>query len=253
MGFLKDVRSRKGSGWLSGWFSLVIIVVLGVLALALLRSGSRVWATEGQSRLYQTVPTATFTPESEDTATPTEEPAQPTSTPTRTKEPKPPTATPKPLPEELTPTPVPTATPSPMPTVAVPELVLAQTSSSEMVEPGAELTFTLQLTNPGPQGLQDVLIEDILPDALLLLDVAAYGGEPEVSGNRFSVLLDRLAPGLPVIITVRAQVASDTAAGAVIDHQPTVTVAGLEQRWPLLSVGLPPTQLPPTGDSCPQL
>jgi hypothetical protein len=65
--------------------------------------------------------------------------------------------------------------------------------------------------------------------------------------------LDRLAPGLPVIITVQTRVAPDTPLGTVIDHQPKVTVAGLEQLWPLLSVGLPPAELPPTGDICPQL
>jgi uncharacterized repeat protein (TIGR01451 family) len=133
--------------------------------------------------------------------------------------------------------------------VAVLELVLAQTSSSSHALPGDELTFTLQLTNPGPDELRDVRIADLLPDTLVLLEVSVYGGEPQIDGNGFTVAFDRLAVGLPVIITVRTQVSPDAAWGEIIDHQPVITAQGLEQRWPLLTVPLPPNQLPATGDT----
>ena len=136
-------------------------------------------------------------------------------------------------------------------TVVAERLVLAQTSSSGMALPGSELVFTLQLTNPGPEELLDVRIEDVLPVSLLLQDVAVYGGEVETAGNRVTITLDRLAPGLTVVITMRAQVAEDAALGTIIDHQPAVYYADVEQRWPLLSVALPPAELPPTGGGCP--
>jgi hypothetical protein len=98
-----------------------------------------------------------------------------------------------------------------------------------------------------------VRIEDVLPASLILQDVAAYGANTEIVGNRVTIGLDRLAPGLTLIITVRVQVAANATPGAVIDHEPVVTVAGVQHRWPLLSVGLPPAELPPTGGSRPQL
>jgi hypothetical protein len=92
-----------------------------------------------------------------------------------------------------------------------------------------------------------------LPATLLLKDVAVYGEEVEIAGNGFTVVLDRLLPGLPVIITVRVEVAADAAPGSVIDYQPVVSYGGTEQSWPLLSVGLPPAELPPTGGYSPAL
>jgi len=259
-----------------GWTSLVTIVVMGLLTLALLTSGPRAWATERQSRLHQTVPTSTPsrtptpkttptptrthtpTPGKTATPTPTLKPGQPTFTPTPTRRPDEPTPTPTRRPDEPTPTPTrepdePTPTPSPgvTGTVVAEKLVLAQTSSSGMALPGSELAFTLQLTNPGPEELLDVRIEDVLPASLLLQDVAVYGGEVETAGNRVTITLERLVPGLTVVITVRAQVVADVALGTIIDHQPVVYYADVEQRWPLLSVALPPAELPPTGGDCP--
>jgi len=218
-----------------GWTSLVTIVVLGLVMLALLTSGPRAWATERQSRLHQTVPTstptATWTPDVTPTPTPTFTP-----TPTR-------------RPDE--PTPTPTPSPGVTGTVVAEKLVLAQTSSSGMALPGSELVFTLQLTHAGPEELLDVRIEDVLPASLLLQEVAVYGGEVETAGNRVTITLDRLAPGLTVVITVRAQVVADVALGTIIDHQPVVYDADVEQRWPLWSVALPPAELPPTGGGGP--
>ena len=247
------------------WTSLVTIVVLGLLTLALLTAGPRAWATERQSRLHQTVPTSTpsrtptpettptptpmWTPDVTATPTPTLKPGEPTFTPTPTRRPGEPTFTLTPTrePDEPTPTPSPGVTG----TVVAEKLVLAQTSSSGMALPGSELAFTLQLTNLGPEELLDVRIEDVLPASLLLQDVAVYGGEVQTAGNRVTITLDRLAPGLTVVITVRAQVAADVALGVIIDHQPVVYYADVEQRWPLLSVALPPAELPPTGGDCP--
>ena len=45
------------------------------------------------------------------------------------------------------------------------------------------------------------------------------------------------------------KVAVDAIPGVVIDHQPVAIVAGVQHRWPLLSLGLPPAELPPTGGS----
>ncbi len=258
-------NSNSHSNKNRGWTSLVTIVVLGLVTLALLTSGPRAWATERQSRLHQTVPTRvpthtptpkttptptrthTPTPGKTATPTPTLKPGEPTFTPTPTRRPDEPTPTPTREPDEPTPTPSPGVTG----TVVADKLVLTQTSSSGMALPGSELAFTLQLTNLGPGELLDVRIEDVLPASLLLQDVAVYGGEVETAGNRVTITLDRLASGLTVVITVRAQVAADVALGTIIDHQPVVYYADVEQRWPLLSVALPPVELPPTGGDCP--
>ena len=120
-----------------------------------------------------------------------------------------------------------------------------------MTLPGSVLTFTLQLTNVGPAELLDVRIEDILPSSLVLQDVAVYLGKVETVGHRATITLDRLASGQTVVITVRVQVAADAVPGTIIDHQPVAYYAGVEQRWPLLSVALPPAELPPTGGACP--
>jgi len=257
MQLLKTLRSKMSRGWVS----LLTVVVLGLVALALLTSGPQVWATESQSWLHQTVPTNTSTPSQtpDATATPTatavpENTATPTATlaPTRTPTRKPaaPTHTPTlaPIAVEAT------ATPTPLPDEPTADtgdwLVLVQSSSSSTALPGADLAFTLQLTNPGPEELLDVRVEDDLPAPLLLQDVSVNGGQVEIVGSRFTVTLDRLAPGQTVIITVLTRVASSAALGTVIDHRPVAYYANLRQWWPPLSVPLPPAELPRTGGEC---
>ena len=280
MRILPTLRSKMSRTWVS----LLTVVVLGLVALALLTSGPQVWATEGQSTLYQTVPTntptptltpdatatPTVTPTPESTSTPTVtrvpsrtptptrtptlKPGEPTHTPTFTPRPgqatATPTGTPTTVPDE--PTSTPTATSTPTPTVTVVDtgdrLVLVQSSSSMMALPGSDLAFTLQLTNSGPEELVDVQIEDDLHASLQLQDVSVYGGDVEISGHSYTVTLDRLALGQTVIITVRTQVAASAALGTVIDHRPVAIYDNLEQHWPLLSVALPPAELPPTGE-----
>ena len=240
----RSFRHRKDRGWVS----LVAILALGLMILALLTSSPRVWATTRQNRLHQTVPnwtpTPTETPRVTPTPTSTRAPGEPTFTPTPTPRPGEPTATPEP-------TTAPFPPPEEPPAAALVELALNQTSSSESALPGTVLTFILQLTNPGPEELLDVRIEDILPSSLVLQKVAVYAGQVEIVGHRATITLDRLASGQTVVITVRVQVAADAVPGTIIDHQPVAHYAGVEQRWPLLSVALPPAELPPTGGACP--
>jgi len=107
--------------------------------------------------------------------------------------------------------------------------------------------FTLQLTNPGPAELRDLRVEDVLPGALLLQNVEVYLGQVEMVGNRAMVLLGPLAPGLTSVITVRTSVANDAPFGSVIEHRPMVTFGAVQQWWPVLTVALPPAELPATG------
>ena len=252
-----------------GRMSLVAILALGITVLAVLTSGPRAWATVGQDRLHQTVPTETptptETPEATETPTPgptpeaTETPTpRPTSEETETPSPTPTrkaTPTPTRAPEEPTTTPEPTTKPTSPPEKTPPaapvELALNQTCSSAIALPGTVLTFTLQLTNLGPAELLDVRIEDVLPSQLLLQEVAVYSGQVETTDNRVTITLARLSGGQTVVITVRVLVAADAVPGTIIDHQPVVFYAGMEQYWPLLSVALPPAELPPTGGVCP--
>jgi len=116
-----------------------------------------------------------------------------------------------------------------------------------MASPGSEIAFTLLLTNPGPAELVDVRVEDFLPPSLLLEDVDVYSGWVEITDNRATIILDRVAGGLTVVITVKVRVVEDAALGSVVEHQPLVSYAGMKQYWPPLSVALPPAELPPTG------
>jgi len=114
------------------------------------------------------------------------------------------------------------------------------------VVPGATVTFTLTVTNAGATALQDIVVEDVLPQGLEPGQVLSGGATWD--GRTLRLTAPSLASGarLTVVYTTRVS-ASDP--GAAILTRVTATAAGGVSKTATLALGLPPSELPVTGGS----
>ena len=183
-------------------------------------------------------PTATFTPVPP-TATPTSPPPPPP--------PPPPTETPT-----ITPTPRPTFTPTatrtPTPTATpAPHIVVEKRVVPGTVNPGERVQITIVICNRGAGVATNVVMEDTLPDFLVVLGVQTTAGIPTVHGQTVTVRIGTMKPGECVTVTIDAQVRADTPSGTAITNIAVVRYDGgtSEGRFPTPT----PTPLPPLPEA----
>ena len=152
-------------------------------------------------------PTPTWTP----TATPSNTPT-PTPTPSNTPTPTPgtggntPTPTPTATPSNTpTPTPTPSGTPRP-----VTDLELQKTVNNTTPTVGQEVTFTIQVTNKGPNTATGVSVRDVIPSTLTYLSSTATRGSYNNSTNIWTIGTVGVNETLYLYITVRVNTATTT-------------------------------------------
>ncbi len=200
------------------------------------------------------------------TPTPTPSPT-PTPTPTRTPAPPPPPPPPPPTPIP-TETPVPpevatsgptatpwcyTVTPGPPPTATpahAPRLVVEVQGHPDPVDPGDRVEIVITVSNVGNAPAANAVLHDRLEDYLLPLAIHATRGLPTLDGQSITVVIGTMDPGDRVVITIEAEVRSDTAPGTALHDIATITYdSGSAQGE------YPPTPPPPTLDRpiCPFL
>ena len=190
--------------------------------------------------------TPTFTPEPP-TATPT--PVPPTATPTSPPPPPPPPPTETPT---ITPTPRPTFTPTatrtPTPTATpAPNIVVEKRVVPGTVNPGDRVQITIVICNQGAGVATNVVMEDTLPDFLVILGVQTTAGIPSVHGQTVTVRIGTMKPGECITVTIDAQVRADTPPGTAIVNIAVVRHDGgiSEGRFPTPT----PTPLPPLPEA----
>ena len=189
-------------------------------------------------------PTATAPPP---TVTPTDAPATVTPRPGPTDTPEPgatdtPTAPPATVtgaPETGTPTPTPAGTPTPTRPPATAGLSVAITGAV-MVMPGRAFTVSVVAVNIGNVLLEQGEVQVMMPPAFTLTTAQASTGSFD-AGRRLWRLTN-LAPNQPQQLTLVLSVGSGVPLGSVLDIE--AQAAG---RTALLTVGLPPSFLPPVG------
>ena len=210
-------RNRRLGGYL-----LVVLVLFSVALVA-----PRAWATSGQARLGQTVPTMTPVPEWS--------PQPPPDVPPTDQPPGEGTATPEPPPDEGT------ATPQP------PGAALALVKAANRLEawPGATVWFTLTVSNPGGASAQQLVLEDALPADL---DPGAVQGTSAAwNGRTLRGSLPALPSGGEWVVAFSAQVRADAAAGKVVMNRARVSAAGGLNARSEAYLALPPAELPVVG------
>ncbi len=193
---------------LTSAFSLIVLVVAAMSLLAIQPAWPVLQAPVGFTETPTPTATDTPTPTATDIPTPVETPT-PTPSSTRT-----PTDTPTPTtPPTETPTAPPLSqdTPSPLPTDTPPPLLsdpyINKRVSLEQAQIGDILVFTIEIVNPNPVAIGDVVVSDALSPLVdyLSADVSRgeFGFDP--GAYTWTLSLGTMAPNerVTIVITVR--------------------------------------------------
>ncbi|MBI1760163.1 MAG: DUF11 domain-containing protein [Acidobacteria bacterium] len=109
---------------------------------------------------------------------------------------------------------------------AAADLALTNTATPDPVLTGAQLTYTLVVTNHGPGLAASVLVTDNLPNALTFISCATTGGGVcGGSGANRTVSFASLEAGAAATITIAAQVNCSVSNGTVLNNTATVSSA----------------------------
>jgi len=98
----------------------------------------------------------------------------------------------------------------------------SQTSAAQIVA-GDSFTYTVQLTNSGPDDAQNVVFSDIPPAGVTFNSCSSTAGDCAVSGGGASLNLATLADGATLTITIQATLNASVADGTSLVNTPSVT------------------------------
>ncbi|HSB11109.1 MAG TPA: HYR domain-containing protein, partial [Blastocatellia bacterium] len=109
---------------------------------------------------------------------------------------------------------------------ALADVSLTMSASTTTPKPGDKVTYTITVTNNGPEIANNVVVTDNLPDHLSFASCASTGGGVcGGTGNSRMVTFPLMATNASATITFEATVNSSVANGTRIDNTATVTSA----------------------------
>jgi uncharacterized repeat protein (TIGR01451 family) len=225
-----------------GGYLLAALALFGAVLV-----GPRAWATPSQARPGQGISVPTATPVVEWSPPPPDVP--PTAPPSDddSDSAPPPDATPTPpAPLPPTPTPIPSAS-------ATPSAALALVKKAGRLEawPGATVTFTLIVSNPGAASARQIVLEDVLPAEL---DPGTVQGTSAAwDGRTLRGRSSVLPPGGRWVVTFSAIVREDVTAGKLVVNNARASAAGGLNARANAYLALPPAELPAVGGSADEL
>ena len=127
----------------------------------------------------------------------------------------------------------------------VDDLSIVKTDSVDPVVPGDSFSYTIVVSNAGPDAAPNVVVTDPVPPAFTVTAVSSSQGSCTNTANLVSCTLPSLAVGSTWTITVQVDVPADATSGSVIN---TASVTGIGDTTPAndsatqsTTVGVPST------------
>ena len=109
-------------------------------------------------------------------------------------------------------------------TPIVDDLSIVKTDSADPVAPGDSFSYTIVVSNAGPDAAPNVVVTDPVPPAFTVTGVSSPQGSCTDTANMVSCTLASLAAGSTWTITVQVDVPAGATSGSVIN---TATVTGI--------------------------
>jgi uncharacterized protein (TIGR03437 family) len=111
------------------------------------------------------------------------------------------------------------------------DLSISKSDSIDPVAPGGNLTYTISLTNNGPDTAQSPRVTDTLPAEVTFVDCSSnQGGVCGGSATSPTVSFASLANGATATITIHAIVSNSLTTGAVINNTASVTASSVDSN-----------------------
>jgi len=109
------------------------------------------------------------------------------------------------------------------------DLAISKTAAPNPVIAGSNLTYTITITNNGPDAAESVTVTDILPEATTLISCGATGGGVcSGADNNRAVTFASLAPGASATITLVVNVKCSLGNGRIVSNTATASTATFE-------------------------
>ncbi len=109
----------------------------------------------------------------------------------------------------------------------VPQIIdepyIIKVGNPPVAPPGSEITYTIRVINPTDETATDMVIQDVMPDIIEILDASATDGDLEIEGQNITLSLDELGAGERVTLTIDARVSDDDEAVEAIINTACVT------------------------------
>lgn len=115
------------------------------------------------------------------------------------------------------------------------------------VLPGEEIQFNLWLTNTTESAITGIVVVDRLDPFLYLLEVRATRGAAQVQGQSIFVHVGVLEAGQTDVVIIRARIVLEASNGQIILNQASAHFDGGQVDSNIVAAGLPPLELPATG------
>ena len=103
------------------------------------------------------------------------------------------------------------------------EPYIIKVGNPPVAPPGSEITYTIRVINPTDETATDMVIQDVMPDIIEILDASATDGDLEIDGQNITLSLDELGAGERVTLTIDARVSDDDEAVEAIINTACVT------------------------------
>jgi uncharacterized repeat protein (TIGR01451 family) len=147
--------------------------------------------------------------------------------------------------------PTPTAARTPQPPEAAPRveggLLVRLEANPTDVLPGEEILFTLLLTNTSTSAQTGVTLIEPLDPVLRPLEIRGTQGAVQFQGQSGMIYLGAIEPGQTDLLILRTRVGTEARPGQIILNQFTATFDGGQVVSNVVAAGLPPDELPATG------
>jgi uncharacterized repeat protein (TIGR01451 family) len=102
-------------------------------------------------------------------------------------------------------------------------LALTSQTSTTQVVAGSSFTYSVQLTNSGPDDAEDVVFSDLPPAGVTFRSCSSTEGSCTVSGGGASLNLATLPDGETVTIAIQATLSASVTDGTTLINTPSVT------------------------------
>jgi len=103
------------------------------------------------------------------------------------------------------------------------DLTLTSQTSAAQIVAGGSFTYTVQLSNAGPDDAADVVFSDVPPAGVTFNSCSSTLGACTVSGGGASLNLGTLPDGATVTITIQATLSATITDGTTLANTPSVT------------------------------
>ncbi len=135
-----------------------------------------------------------------------------------------------------------------VPSVVIEEPYIFKVGQPPVAAPGELVTYTIRIINPTNSAVTDVVVEDVMPEAMEILSVDSTAGNVTVNGQNVTFTQSSLVSNGRTTITIETRVREDEVFAEIINNACLTSSGNSDPSCASMSF-LRASQLPSTGET----